>query len=704
MTNNAVEPAVPTSFEESTQKTPRPKAAKIRKKKSTKVLKAILATALLIILILTIILLTQSFKSTECQNETTVCTTQECTMSAATLMASMHRNEDPCEDFFSFVCGKDDNVTPDVFITLLLQLQKKLKQLLMKPTLPDEAASISNAKNFYIACMDTDKIKKLGLKPLNDILQNLAPGWPWLPEELKSDYANVNTNNGEFISDENPSNESMKNDDFGVEEDLKVEEITNDKLSMTLEQLLGKLSRHGMLTNKIINIEVIEDFDDRRIMRLTAVQSEPKEGIKRQKKKKAVENDELFKTQLSKTIYLLTEKENSAEIKREIVRMLALKKQLEPMNASGKYRTNFTLRNNKMSIADLTKLTQNFSMESTIANFAVWNALIEPVLEHVFAPDISNFIEVDRFHFCISTITEHFPFGNKFIQLIRESYKNLISNSKWLDRTTKRNAMEKLDKMSQLVGFPTWIKNDTKLDEYYKDVNDRKRQSYFKFLFCPRNRRWSDEFGVVNTNAFYAPRMNSIGNALNFGGVGSIIGHEIGHAFDNKYKLIIVGSQFDGNGSLWSLWSDNSKKIYDDKTQCYVDQYNNYCFQGVTGSSNNTCVDGLFTVGENIPDNTGLHAAFNAYKAWIKMQKIEKQLPGLAEFTPEQIFFISYGYIWCEDTTVESWISSGDNKEDSHSPVRYRVQGPLSNFEEFAKAFNCNKGPMNRMDERCTLW
>uniref|UniRef100_T1IH90 Peptidase M13 C-terminal domain-containing protein n=1 Tax=Strigamia maritima TaxID=126957 RepID=T1IH90_STRMM len=656
-------------------------------------------------------------------------------MSAATLMASMHRNEDPCEDFFSFVCGKDDNVTPDVFITLLLQLQKKLKQLLMKPTLPDEAASISNAKNFYIACMDTDKIKKLGLKPLNDILQNLAPGWPWLPEELKSDYANVNTNNGEFISDENPSNESMKNDDFGVQEDLKVEEITNDKLSMTLEQLLGKLSRHGMLTNKIINIEVIEDFDDRRIMRLTAVQSEPKEGIKRQKKKKAVENDELFKTQLSKTIYLLTEKENSAEIKREIVRMLALKKQLEPMNASGKYRTNFTLRNNKMSIADLTKLTQNqfnwldylnivfdgivktklnedetiivqdkrFFKElpqifhthniHTIANFAVWNALIEPVLEHVFAPDISNFIEVDRFHFCISTITEHFPFvigrlftdthtvdtilesGNKFIQLIRESYKNLISNSKWLDRTTKRNAMEKLDKMSQLVGFPTWIKNDTKLDEYYKDVNDRKRQSYFKFLFCPRNRR-----------------------ALNFGGVGSIIGHEIGHAFDN------VGSQFDGNGSLWSLWSDNSKKIYDDKTQCYVDQYNNYCFQGVTGSSNNTCVDGLFTVGENIPDNTGLHAAFNAYKAWIKMQKIEKQLPGLAEFTPEQIFFISYGYIWCEDTTVESWISSGDNKEDSHSPVRYRVQGPLSNFEEFAKAFNCNKGPMNRMDERCTLW
>uniref|UniRef100_T1IIL4 Peptidase M13 C-terminal domain-containing protein n=1 Tax=Strigamia maritima TaxID=126957 RepID=T1IIL4_STRMM len=697
MTNNAVEPAVPTSFEESTQKTPRPKAAKIRKKKSTKVLKAILATALLIILILTIILLTQSFKSTECQNETTVCTTQECTMSAATLMASMHRNEDPCEDFFSFVCGKDDNVTPDVFITLLLQLQKKLKQLLMKPTLPDEAASISNAKNFYIACMDTDKIKKLGLKPLNDILQNLAPGWPWLPEELKSDYANVNTNNGEFISDENPSNESMKNDDFGVQEDLKVEEITNDKLSMTLEQLLGKLSRHGMLTNKIINIEVIEDFDDRRIMRLTAVQSEPKEGIKRQKKKKAVENDELFKTQLSKTIYLLTEKENSAEIKREIVRMLALKKQLEPMNASGKYRTNFTLRNNKMSIADLTKLTQNFSMESTIANFAVWNALIEPVLEHVFAPDISNFIEVDRFHFCISTITEHFPFGNKFIQLIRESYKNLISNSKWLDRTTKRNAMEKLDKMSQLVGFPTWIKNDTKLDEYYKDVNDRKRQSYFKFLFCPRNRRWSDEFGVVNTNAFYAPRMNSIGNfpigimqnpfyqdsrlaALNFGGVGSIIGHEIGHAFDN------VGSQFDGNGSLWSLWSDNSKKIYDDKTQCYV--------------------DGLFTVGENIPDNTGLHAAFNAYKAWIKMQKIEKQLPGLAEFTPEQIFFISYGYF----INFISGVKTQQFKVGLVAGIIKRIHtvqsdtGPLPNFEEFAKAFNCNKGPMNRMDERCTLW
>uniref|UniRef100_T1IL63 Peptidase M13 C-terminal domain-containing protein n=1 Tax=Strigamia maritima TaxID=126957 RepID=T1IL63_STRMM len=789
MTNNAVDPALPASFEESAQQTKRPKAAKVRKKTS-KVLKAVLGTSLFILVILTIILVIQSFKSTKCQIEESVCSTQECTLSAVTLIKTVHRSEDPCEDFYSFVCGKGENATPNVFITLYTQLLNKLKNLLTKPNSTTEAAAISNAKLFYQECMDASKIQKLGVKPLKKILQDIASEWPWIAVKIKDDE-NVNENekpSPDDPGDKSASNDDKENDDLGSG-DLKVEGIMNSgapSMPTTLEHLLGKLDQAGLASTKLFNVEVINDFNDWRTKRMSVDQYDPIAEINKQKRKKVVEDDELFSSKVANLITLITNNKNSAEIDDEILRMLTLKKQLEAMNAFTKERTNYTLRNVKMSIAELTELTQNkfnwldyfnaifdgistnkldesetivvqnekFFNEfpnifltydiTTIANLAVWNALIEPLLSHVYAPNVTTFHEAYRWYVvCVPTASELLPFAigrlftdthtkhsilessNRFIKLLRESYKDIISRSNWLDQTTKSNVMLKLDKMTQLVGFPHWIKNNTKLDDYYKDVviGDDHVSNILSAKIANTKRAlikfgqnstkiWLDEAGVVNVNAFYDPSSNSIifpigiiqipfyeDNrlaAMNFGGVGSVIGHEIGHAFDN------VGSQFDEKGVLWNLWSEDIKTIYEKKTQCYVDQYNDYCFQGTPGGSNNTCVDGLVTVGENAPDNIGMQAAFNAYNAWIKMHKKEKRLPGLVDFTPEQIFFISFAYIWCDNTKAEDWMKS--SKNDPHSPGRYRVQGALSNFEEFAKAFKCKKGPMNRMNERCTLW
>lgn len=177
---------------------------------------------------------------------------------------------------------------------------------------------------------------------------------------------------------------------------------------------------------------------------------------------------------------------------------------------------------------------------------------------------------------------------------------------------------------------------------------------------------------------------------LNFGAIGFVIGHEITHGFDDR------GRQFDKDGNNKNWWDHQTDLNFRNRTQCMVDQYNNY-----TVPENGLSVNGVNTQGENIADNGGLKEAFLAYKKWVQDHEAEKSLPGL-EYSPDQLFWISAANVWCgkyRNEVLKLRVMVG-----SHSPPMFRVIGPMSNIQEFSDSFNCPRGSNMNPVKKCAVW
>jgi predicted metalloendopeptidase len=188
---------------------------------------------------------------------------------------------------------------------------------------------------------------------------------------------------------------------------------------------------------------------------------------------------------------------------------------------------------------------------------------------------------------------------------------------------------------------------------------------------------------------------------FNLGGIGMVIGHEFTHGFDNS------GRQYDLDGSLQNWWTNKSLEQFEQRTTCMADQYSKY---QVFPDTN---VNGNLTLPENIADNGGIHIAYDALQKLYKdkstspdeptKMSASKTIPAaLTNFTPNQLFFLSFGQIWCEVNTEKAqreWLSY-----DPHSPGRYRVIGTLQNFSPFSKAFNCKAGSQMNPNKKCQVW
>ncbi|KAG8196877.1 hypothetical protein JTE90_027589 [Oedothorax gibbosus] len=211
-------------------------------------------------------------------------------------------------------------------------------------------------------------------------------------------------------------------------------------------------------------------------------------------------------------------------------------------------------------------------------------------------------------------------------------------------------------------------------------------------------------------NAFYAPYSNFIAlpsgifgypyykygriDSINYGGIGTVIGHEISHAFDTS------GRKYDHIGNKRNWWTNETLYKYAEKAQCFIDQYNNF-----TDPLSPVKANGRVTLKENIADNGGVKSAFKAFRLHLALSgeyfSYRKRLPELPA-SPEQLFFLGYASIWC--TNMSDELAKRYNEFDSHSPSKIRVNVPLSNFKEFAKAFKCKAGsPMNPI-HKCNLW
>lgn len=176
---------------------------------------------------------------------------------------------------------------------------------------------------------------------------------------------------------------------------------------------------------------------------------------------------------------------------------------------------------------------------------------------------------------------------------------------------------------------------------------------------------------------------------LNYGAIGTVIGHEITHGFDDE------GAQYDATGNLENWWTNGTLAHFQELSQCFVDQYS-----AITDPRVNISLNGRNTLGENIADNGGIREAFEAYQ---ELNLAEDLLPGLETYTNQQLFFIAYANTWCSVTRNEKLRQN--ILYDPHSPAKYRVNLPLANYDAFSGVWGCScDSNMNKGKDRCVVW
>ena len=301
----------------------------------------------------------------------------------------------------------------------------------------------------------------------------------------------------------------------------------------------------------------------------------------------------------------------------------------------------------------------------------------------------------------------------ELVNNLKEALADRIKTLEWMDQPTKEQALKKLAAMQVKIGYPNkWLDYSLLPIDRGAYVLNEMRASQFETnrelnkIGKPVDRT---EWGMTppTVNAYYQPNRNEIvfpagilqppffyanaDDAVNYGGIGAVIGHEMTHGFDDQ------GRQFDADGNLRDWWSPKSAEEFKKRSQAVVKQYNEY--EPLPGLH----VNGELTQGENIADIGGVKLAYAALQKALDKHPEERNRK-IDGFTPEQRFFLSFAAIW------RSKIRDEDQKlrlnTDPHSPAQYRVNGPLSDLQEFAKAFNVPDGaPMVRSaDKRVNIW
>ena len=318
-------------------------------------------------------------------------------------------------------------------------------------------------------------------------------------------------------------------------------------------------------------------------------------------------------------------------------------------------------------------------------------------------------------------VDEYFPpeakaAAEELVDNLLAAFKVRIENLDWMTEETKTKALEKLATFNVKIAYPdTWkdysdlmvVNSDDHDDAYAQNMLNLNKWNYEDGLKKLGKKVDKNEWFMPPqiVNAYYNPLFNEIvfpaailqppfynykaDAAVNYGGIGAVIGHEISHGFDD------AGSRFDANGNLENWWTDEDRAAFSERNQKLIDQFNNYeVLPGVT-------INGEFTLGENIGDLGGLNTAFDALKKdWEKNGK-----PGKIDgFTPEQRFFISWATVWrtqIRDDALKTYI-----KTDPHSPGMYRAFAAPSNMESFYEAFGLNENDkLYRPDSlRVKIW
>ncbi|XP_068703187.1 endothelin-converting enzyme homolog isoform X1 [Montipora foliosa] len=688
-------------------------------------------------------------------SEPRVCNTATCLETAARLTRNMNESVDPCEDFFHFACDgwiRDNPIPPseNEYITFIKKIQANNEKLrnMLEDAIGDYEDPIMKAKRYYRSCMDENEVERTTKDQVLELIRSFGScalqgedwamsRWNWKTALLKIQKTFLHSAPLFTIDvSTNPRNSkkhivmiklpelSLIREEYLARNDSKVDKKKNAYLDyMTSVAML--IGGHNDAIQ--MHLHSVLEFEGK------LAQSMPSTAYLYENLHNAITIADLqqLAPQFQWLDYL-----NSLFAEYSI----SLKKSQKIIVPAPEY---------LKKMAEVVLSTNN----STLSDYFIWTVLrrLVPFLSRPFRDveakykRIASHIkgESPRWLTCIKAVNYHRGLGfatgslyvekafdEKMIPLVKEMMENIrtafreeVANLVWIDDETRPKVYEKEEAIVEKIGYPEMCVNKTSLAGYYQDLKvDNKRfllnevnvsrwyssKSLAKLGRPSLRGRWFN--GPQSVNAYYKWEKNEINilagilqppfyygrlapRVVNFGAIGVVLAHELTHGFDS------VGRKFNKYGEIskpW--WSSYTLDGFQNRSECLVDQYNKYSLD-IEGKR--IFINGRQTLFENIADNGAVKIAHRAYKNWARKHGSDAMVPGMKR-SNDQIFFLTYAQMWCSNFSPSQIFRRA--KTDTHTLPIYRVNGVLSNMEEFAKAYNCPRDSKLNPKKRCRVW
>ncbi|XP_078346187.1 endothelin-converting enzyme 1-like isoform X2 [Oculina patagonica] len=694
--------------------------------------------------------------------EPLICKTAECYNISKVISNQLDKNVDPCDDFYSYACGgffKTHHLTVNQSslggFTIVNDDNMKVLRKAMETAASNysQSSAIVKTAKIYDSCIDTAAIEQRGTSPLQKLISQYG-GWTvtggatnsWTVEEkMGRVLKDLNVQSLLSVTVGTDPQESTKHilsisfSSLGMgmgyyfddsSQGMQVREAYKTYMK-TIARLLGG----GFYSDqKMMDIYDFEDSiaqaanpDSVSEDMIETLMDHHRSGRSLDSVDKTLEE---FSTDSYFSLSFLEAFLNTA-FSNQGITFSSYDNVYYP--SSEAYLNVFQTIRNKYK----------YSSVETVKNYIMWRVVDKYVMSMPnrfvqaklkFQKAMAGPREYKRWSFCLESMMK--PLGMTLGRLyvdadfdettkttvkdmtsrLRKAFIDNLKSADWMDYSTRQSAKEKALAIKEDVGYPPFIKDDLKLDTRYSTLSASSNffensvtmnrmvvQENFEMYGQPVNKDlWAESPAEVN--GYYSPQQNRIvflagilqspfyrklyPKYLNYGSLAMVIGHEITHGFDSQGRL------FDKNGNVNDWWSYSSTQNFLERAICLVNQYNNY---EVFGKN----IEGQQTINENIADNGGIKLAYDAYQAWVDDNKKEGRLPDL-DLSVDQLFFIGFATPWC--SVYKKQAALFQLKNDVHSYPKYRVIGPLSNFEKFGDAFSCKKGSNMNPRTKCSVW
>jgi putative endopeptidase len=645
-------------------------------------------------------------------------------------LSAIDKTADPCTDFYQYACGnwKKDNPIPadqtrwGRFNELAERNNYLLYQDLKAAADAPKTPLQKKYGDFFAACMNVDLANKLGVEPIEPALKTIAA---WNDKKtlarLLGELNNKYSENLFFL--------------FGSGQDQK---DASQQIAELDQGGLGLPDRDYYINDDERSKKLRAQYVEHVTKMFVLIGDSPEKAADEAKSVLAVE------TALAEGSMSRVDRRTPANVYH--VMPIA---ELQTMTPDFDWKVYLAARN-ESGLKTVNITTPGFfkAMNAEIqgADIAALKSYMRWQTVHLFAPNLSEPFVQENFNFFAATVSgqkelaprwrrctaatdralgeavgqdwvaRNFPPAakenmKKLVHALEVAMNQDIQNLDWMSDATKAEAKKKLAAFRDKIGYPeTWrdystvtIKRDDFVGNAQQILAFNSRRQLAKIGKPVDEKEWTMTPPTVN--AYYSPGKNDINfpagilqppfydfkadPAVNFGGIGVVIGHEMTHGFDDQ------GSQYDPQGNVRMWWTAEDKKKFDERTGCEVKEYGS--FEVAAGQT----LNGKLTLGENTADNGGLHIAYAALMSTLAKEGAEASTK-IDGYTPAQRYFLGFGQVWCENTREQE--ARLRAKTDPHSSGQWRVNGSVQNFDEFGKAFGCKVGQPMMPVSSCRVW